>query len=319
MATTEQRSRDFTPTRHGLNVFVDGENGSDQNGGLYPAQGFKTIGAAVAFAAAQAAAGFRVEALHVGSNGIEEDDDNPGFWKAKGYDEEVVIPRVLRGLTLLGEGPKGSVFIAPKGTNKTALTVHADDVTRINVGVEGRGTGGGLVVSGARFRSRISKTEGGAKVLIIGPGTVAQVRAGTHGDAADAQFEDDELAWGDDLGVVLRGSDYGAVTQPRFIRCRSHNIAGAHFAEEVGVGGSAPVTFRDLEVLDHKCLPNEDGSHPTNYFRLNANNANSGQVMGGYVPVAQNVGANPGQSLVSSAVRWVGVEHPAARSTGQPS
>jgi hypothetical protein len=66
------------------------------------------------------------------------------------YDESVTIARTggitgtLNNLVLYGYGGRGAAFIAPTTTNAVAVTNHADDVTIINVGLDGDGTGAGL-------------------------------------------------------------------------------------------------------------------------------------------------------------------------------
>jgi hypothetical protein len=229
------------------------------------------------------------------------------------YEESVVIPGTKDNLTLVGLGGRGAVAIVA-GTNGVALTNHGRDVTLVNIGMEGDGTGGGLVNTGRRFRCVACKIEGGADAAIIGPGTVAQIAASTADKGDDGLLEDCEFAYATN-GVVLRSSDYGACGQNRMRRCTFHNLAEAHVTERVGSGGSAPVGYRDLELTDCVFLAAEDGGMPTKFLDLNDDNANTGQVSRCVFPVA----LTSGLSLVSTAVLWVANHHPAGLSTGQPS
>lgn len=236
-----------------------------------------------------------------------------------GYDETVTISRTAAhaGLTIMGMGGRGAAYIEPSTEDADGMIVHADDVTLINIGVAGEDTTAGnvaLEVSGSRFRAYSCKFEGGAKQLVIGPGTVAQEAAGTHGNAGDSLFVDCEFCWGTD-GIHLTCTDYGAVTQGRLERCRFHNLSGKHITETVGSGGSAAVTFQNITV--HKCTFDDldDGTAPTNYIDLNGDNANTGVVSQCVFPTAINSGLN----LVSTAMHWVSNYHTGGVSTGQPS
>lgn len=228
------------------------------------------------------------------------------------YEENIIIPRTLSALTLIGAGGRGSVAIEAL-TNGVALLNHADDVTLVNIGLGGNGTGAGLVNDGRRLRMAGCKLEAGADAAILAVGTVAQQEAGTYGDGSDALIEDCEFAWATN-GLVLRCSDYGAVTQARLRNCVFHNLTN-HVTERVGSGGSAAVGHRDLEVGHCHFLRAEDGSNPTKFFDLNDSNDNTGEVYGCTFPVA----ANSGLSLVSTKVLWVGNFYPAGVSAGQPS
>lgn len=307
MPTTEQRSRDFTPTRQGLNVFVDGTDGSNLNGGLYPAQAFKTITAALAAIAIHVAAGRRVSGLHVA----------PGD-----YAENVVIPRSVENLVVYGQGSPGSVSVVSQGANSTAITVHGRDVRLENIGGAGTGTGAGIRVTGRRFsadsRCKFENQDSTGAAAILGPGLVADIDAATADKGDFGLWEGVEFCYAA-KGVIFQGSDYGASGQHVLRGCRTHNVSDAHFEEQHLAGGANNLHFRDLLIEDHKFMPNEDGTFATKFASLNDDNANSGVVTGAVVPVALDVGANPGQSLVSTALKWVGNKHPAGLSSGQPS
>lgn len=232
------------------------------------------------------------------------------------YNETVTIARAKQGLTIIGVGGRGAAYIDPSTEDTGGLICHADDVTIINLGIaaEDETSAVALTVTGSRFRAYGCKIEGGAKQLVIGPGTVAQEAAGTHGVGADFLFSDCEFAWGTD-GIHLTCTDYGAVTQGRFEFCRSHNLTGKHITETVGSGGSAAVTFRNIVVADCDFDDLEDGTAPTNYIDLNGDNGNTGLVTRCSFPTAINSGLN----LVSTAMHWVSNYMAGGISTAQPS
>jgi pectin methylesterase-like acyl-CoA thioesterase len=234
------------------------------------------------------------------------------------YPETVTISRTSAhsNLTIVGMGGRGAAYIDPSVEDTNGMVCHADDVTLINLGVAGEDTTSAvaLTVTGSRFRAYGCKIEGGADQVVIGPGTVAQEAAGTHGVGADALFYDCEICWGTD-GVVLTCTDYGGVTQTRFERCRFHNLTAKHLTEAVGSGGAAAVTYFNLTVVDCDFDDLEAGTAPTNYIDLNGDNANTGVVTRCSFPTAINSGLN----LVSTATHWVSNYHTGGVSTGQPS
>lgn len=231
------------------------------------------------------------------------------------YAEAVTISRsdAHANLTIVGAGGRGAAYIAAP-TNGTALTNHADDLTLINVGLEGDGTGGGLVNTGSRLRAYGCKLEGGALALSLTLGTVAQEAAGTRGVGADVLFEDCEFAWAT-RGVKFTCTDYGALTQQFFSRCRFHNLSTAHFAEAVGSGGAAGVMYRNVQIADCLFDNDEGGAAPTNFLLLDGDNANDGIVTRCSFPTA----LNGGLSLVSTNLIWVCNYHTAGVSNAQPS
>lgn len=284
------------PINVGSYLFVDSTNGSDGNRGVSLNRAFATIQKAVDLAT-------RGTTIVVA----------PGQ-----YDETVTISRTSAhsNMTIMGMGGRGAAYIEPSTEDTAGMVCHADDVTLINLGIaaEDETSAAALTVTGSRFRAYNCKIEGGADQLIIGPGTVAQEAAGTHGVGADALFRDCEFCWGTD-GVVLTCTDYGGVTQHRYERCRFHNLTAKHFTEAVGSGGSAAVTFFNIVIVDCDFDDLEDGTAPTNYIDLNGNNANTGVVTRCSFPTAINSGLN----LVSTAVHWVSNFHTGGVSTGQPS
>ena len=232
------------------------------------------------------------------------------------YDETVTIPRTLSKLTLWGMGGRGSAFIDPSTEDAAGMIVHADDITLINLGVaaEDDTSAAALTVTGSRFRAYSSKIEGGAKQVVIGPGTVAQEAAGTHGRAGDCAFYDCEICWGTQ-GFVLTGTDFGAVTQLRIYDCDFHDLSTSSIDEATGAGGAAGVHFFGLWVRRCNFDDAEDGTAPTAFILLNDDNANAGNVSNCTFPTAINSGKN----LVSTALHWISNYHTGGVSTGQPS
>lgn len=264
-------------------------DGSDANEGRNWSEPFLTVQKAVNSAAAG-------DSISIG----------PGS-----YNEEVTIGATKSKLTLVGFGNRGAAFIAPATGNKTALTNHADDVTVVNVGLDGEGTGSGLLNTGARFRAYACKIEGGAVACKMTLGTVAQIAALTHGKGADCLLDDCEICW-TTKGLEIVASDYGAMTQLMVRRCKFHNNSTAHFEES---GGTASIRFRNLEISDCVFDDDEGGAAPTNFLLLNDDNGNDGIVTRCSFPTAINSAKN----LVSTALHWVCNYHTGGISTGQPS
>lgn len=287
------------PTMTGFNPFgtprFANPSGANPGGGSYPGGAFATLQAAINAASAW----------------------DTIFVAGGQYDETITIPRTKQGLSIVCLGGRGAAYIEPSTENAGGLINHADDVTLVNIGIAAEDETVGnyaLHNTGARLRAYGCKIEGGEQQIRIGPGSDAQITADTRGDAADCLFVDCELAWGTN-GVVLVCSDYGAVTQVRFERCRSHNLTGKHITEEVGAGGSASVAFRNLQIIGWDFDNLDDGTEPTNYIDLNGDNANTGIVADCNFPTAINGGLN----LVGTGVKWIANRHTGGISTGQPS
>lgn len=192
------------------------------------------------------------------------------------YAENVVIPYAKSNIALVAMGGRGSVAIQAL-TDGVAITNHARDVTLVNIGGEGDGTGGGLLNTGRRFRAYGCKFEGGANAVIASLGTVDQITALTHDKGDDILLEDCEIAYSD-VGVLLRASDYGAVTQAFFKQCYFHSLPNASFEESDGTGGSAAVHYRGLLIDGCRfgAADEETDALPTKWISLDDDNANSG-------------------------------------------
>lgn len=282
-------------------IFIDGTYGANGNNGFSSDNAKATIAAAVAIRL-------------------------PGdcFVLAPGtYAENVVVTRyyttAITGggpLWIVGLGSLGSVAIAP--ASGIALDNREDDVTLVNLDLASASASAKAFVNfGSRLRAFQCKFEGAdtsGATVIMGPGTVAQRAAYTHGNCGDTLYAECEFAWGYD-GVRIVGTDYGAATQVFFERCRFHNLTHASFAEAVGSGGAAATTYRNLEVADSVFDTAEDGTAPTAWFLLNASNSNTGIATRNSFPTAINSGKN----LVSTAMKWVCNYHTGGISTAQPS
>jgi hypothetical protein len=273
----------------GISYFVNGSTGSSSNDGKSASSPKATITQALALAVA----GDKI------------------FVAPGEYDEAVTVARAQSNLSIIGLGARGSVFIAPSTADATAMTILADDVTIINVGCDGDGTGDGLKNYGRRTRAYSCKIEGGTNGLHLTLGTDAQITAGTHGKGDDCWWVDCEIAWNTN-GVKITATDYGAVTQNRFRKAVFHDNTAADFEE---AGGSVNIRFRDLDIGDCDFLRQEDGTEPTKYLSLNDDNGNTGVVHGCTFPSA----INSGKSLVSTGLIWVGNLHTGGISTAQPS
>jgi pectin methylesterase-like acyl-CoA thioesterase len=277
------------PRAAGRDIYVS-TVGSDNHHGLNWANAKATFAAAVA----RASAGDRILIA-------------PGK-----YSEVCTIPRAKSNITVIGVGGKGSVYFEAT-TNGTGLTNEADDITIENVGFAGNGTGHAVVNRGRRLRMEDCKLEAGTNGLRLTLGSDAQITALTHGKGDDLWFIGCEIS-GNTTGVMLVCTDYGAVTQVRFRDCTFHDNT-KDFDETVGAGGSAAITFRDLDIEACKFRRKEDGTEPTAYIDLNANNANSGVVADNSFPTAL-AGA---KNLVSTALIWTANKHTGGISNAQPS
>lgn len=199
------------------------------------------------------------------------------------YDETVTIPRFITlpdgttrdvgNVMIVGLGGRGAAFIENDTVGGEGMTVHADDVTLINLGVAGEATADwSLRVTGSRFRAYGCKFEGNEGVaagngqVVFGPGTVAQEAANTAGRGGDAIFRDCEVCWGA-RGIVVQSSDFGAATQLSVQNTRFHDLTAVHVGEnDVGVLGAG----RDIELLRNVHDRDEAGAAPTDWIDLDS-------------------------------------------------
>ena len=214
------------------------------------------------------------------------------------YDEAVTISK---GIILVGVGRRGVVAIAPSATNATALTVTGDNVTIMNVGLEGDGTGGGLHLEGDvdRFRAYSSKIEGGAFAV--------KLESTAAGAVSDTRFEDCELCWtGKCFHFVVSGGG-DPVTQTRIHNCHLHNYTTAGIHVDT-------VHTADLWVVNNVFARQEDGTEPTDYILANIAST-TGFVAGNQFATATNA---TGVLTIASGVIWGPNGTEAGWSTARP-
>lgn len=265
---------------------------SDENDGLGSGSSFKTVQAAV-----NAMVGGRGDTILV----------------AEGtYVETVALARGKGQATLVGVGGLGSVSIAPSTAGARAVTNNADDVTFINIDTAGNTTADyGLFSTGSRFRSIDCKHEGadtsGAAVG-IGPGTVAQIAAGTAGNCGDVQFIRSEFAWTYN-GLVFKASDYGYATQVKVVSPWHHNNSNFCVAS-LDAGGSV----NNLDVQDGVFENLEDGTAPAKYVSTGGA-ADTGVFSGNRFATATNAAA---KLAIGAKVMWVANGTEAGWSTARP-
>lgn len=281
------------PTNVGSYIFVDGFNGSDGNSGSSASEAKRTIQAAVTAS-----------------------DPNSVIMIAPGaYDETVTIARGLGPLTFVGLGNQGDVGIAPSTTAARGMTNNSDDVTLINVGVAGESTADFACFStGSRFRVYGCKMEGvdtSGAALGIGPGSVAQVNAGTAGNCGDVNLYNTELCWSKN-GLALVASDYGVPTQVFVQGMRIHNVDGT---EILGVPAAFGIgSVRNLMYVDGVFEALEDGTNPSDY--INVNTAfDTGVFARNSLAIATNASAD---IKIGAGIMWVSNGTEAGWSTARP-
>jgi hypothetical protein len=260
--------------------FVNSTSGSDGNSGTSIQRPFETVAKALTVAPAGSV-----------------------IYLAPGeYDESVVVSTA--NLTIVGMGGRGAAYIAPSAAGAEAMQVTADDVTLINVGVDGDDTASyGLNVNAAsRFRAYGCKFELGG-----GTGPAVLLDGTADGQVGDAIIADCEFAWAG-IGLQADDSGYGYVTQVLVQNCRFHNIATAC----VGVATSG--LFKNLEVIDCFFDNAEDGTAPTDYILL-SDNGNTGLFSGNRFATATN---DTAVLTIGTGLLWSANATEAGWSTARP-
>ena len=176
-----------------------------------------------------------------------------------GYDEAVTLAAGADNLTIVGMGNRGAVAIAPAAANAKALTINGDgatrinDLTLINIGLEGNGTGGGLHVKGniRRIRAYGCKFEGGA--------FAAKLESTANGSVGDTILDDVELAWATDALLIDVSGAGNPVTQTRLKNSLLHNYS----SRGVRVVNAFSA---DLWITKNIFARQEDGTQPTNEY-----------------------------------------------------
>lgn len=191
------------------------------------------------------------------------------------YEEgNLVIPASVNNITLIGMGNRGSCFIEPSGANDEGLSILADGVTMINLGVAKGASGdyalsiGSADVSPDRFRAYQCKIEGDG------------VAARLHG-AGDVLIDDCEFCWCG-TAIQMRANLIGFNTQIVIRNSRLHNYVDA------GIGEFANAQqVNNLVVKDNIFERQEDGTAGTDDILLQ-DNANTGIITGNRFPRATN-------------------------------
>lgn len=235
------------------------------------------------------------------------------------YNEVVTIPRGAGPLYIYGNGPKGSVAIAPTAANSGAVVNNSDNVTFVNVGMAATGTGIALVNTGSRLRCYYCKLENDdatGKCAQMTLNTTAEHNATPRlkGNGADCLFRFCEFAWAAS-GLEMVCTSFGAVTELQIQDSWFHDLDTNHIMETVGSGGSAAVMFATLKIQGNTFQRDEAGTEPAKYILLNGSNANTGIVNGNWFTTALAGGKN----LVSTALLWVSNYHTGGISGAQPS
>jgi len=213
----------------------------------------------------------------------------------------LVIPATLTNFTMIGAGNRGSAFIEPSTAGDEGLTVLADDVTLINVGVADGGSGdyglsvGSQTVSPDRFRAYGCKFEGSA------------IGARLYG-AGDILLDDCEFAWAN-VGLQFRANDIGFVTQAFVQRSRFHNNATACVSHN-----AASQVVNNLQLWNNIFDQLEDGTEPADFILL-SDNGNTGVIAGNMFAIATN---DTNKLTIGTGLMWAPNGTEAGWSTARP-
>lgn len=196
------------------------------------------------------------------------------------YDEAVTITK--SNITLVGIGGRGSVAIAPSAADASALTIDGSaarrtDITLVNLGLEGDGTGSGLHVKAdvRRVRAYSCKIEGGASALLI--------ESTGDGAPSDNLFQDCELCWSTNAARIAVSGGGDPVTQTRIQGCHLHNYTGRGVFVDT-------VHSADLWLVENTFARDEAGDEPSDEYVLAAVASTTGVLQGNHFPAAEATG-----------------------------
>jgi len=213
----------------------------------------------------------------------------------------IIIPADKPKITIVGAGNVGEMFIEPPNTTDEGLTVLADDVTLINVGIaKGATADFALSVGDAntnpdRFRAYGCKIEGDGVACVL------------HG-AGDVIMYLCEFCWCA-TALQLKPNAAGFVTQAYIKRSRFHNYT------LVGIGESAAAAVvKNLNVQDCVFENQEDGSAPTDYLLL-SDNGNTGCFSGNRFATPTNAAT---VLTIGTGLLWMANATEAGWSTARP-
>ena len=172
------------------------------------------------------------------------------------YVESAVLDVSVRGLTIIGEGPIASVWLAPSTAGVNGIKVTNHEVTFHNFGAEGESTADyGLEVQDAIEEFRAFNSKFG-----IGGGVNDAVRLT---GAGPVWLIDCEFAWAG-YGVRFKGGLTSFATQVLIKGCKFHNIITSHLFRNAGA------VTNNLQHINNVHDALEDGTEPTDsYIRLN--------------------------------------------------
>lgn len=229
---------------------------------------------------------------------IEANGDDTAF------EEALTITK--SNLTLVGIGGRGSVSIAPGG-NGVALTIDGSaarrtDITLINLGLEGAGTGGGLHVKGnvRRVRAYGCKIEGGANAL--------RLESTAAGAISDSLFQDCEICWSTDLVSIEATGGGDPVTQTRIKSCHLHNMSARGIHVDT-------VHTTDLWIDDCTVAGEEDGTLPTDELVKADVASTTGMISNCRFAIPTNAAAD---LAIAAGVLWVANMTEAGVSSARP-
>jgi pectin methylesterase-like acyl-CoA thioesterase len=224
------------------------------------------------------------------------------------YDESVVINSNMNDLIMVGLGTRGAAAIAPSTPNPVALTIdgvsaRARDITIINMGCEGSGTGAGLRILGNTRVIRLHgcKIEGGDDALIIESN-------GAGVSVGDTRVEDCELAWTATAVHIKSTGGSNPVTQTYFRNCLLHNFSSRGIHVDT-------VHSPDLWVEKCSFARQEDGSAPTNEFVLASVASTTGLFTDNSFAHPTNASA---KLAIATGVLWVANKTEAGISAARP-
>jgi pectin methylesterase-like acyl-CoA thioesterase len=214
------------------------------------------------------------------------------------YDENVVI--ATTDLTLIGDGPQGTVRITGLAPNGTGIVVNGvNEVGLVNINASGRGTGAGLKLTGTvkRFRAELSRFAGGADGVLI---------AAAGGQVVDVRFDDCRLEGVNGVHFTAGGGD--PTSQVYFKACDFQYCSGRWaFLDGIHVTG--------LFVQDCNFLPNEDGSAPATKGITANFTGTTGMISGCKLALAAHASAS---IELADAVLYVGNFTEAGISSARP-
>lgn len=219
-----------------------------------------------------------------------------------GYNEIVTINK--SDLTIVGLGGAGATYIAPSTTNAIAVTItDSSDISFKNIGFEGNGTGGGLLISGDCSRVRVidCKAEGGAFGI--------KLNSTAAGSVSDTRIINSEIAW-TLVGIHFAVSGGGdPVTQTRIEGNLFHNNENDCILVDT-------VHSADIFVVSNTFSALEDGSAPSNTY-IDASVTNTtGIVTKNSFAYATN---SDSVFVIASGVKWVANATEAGITTARPS